>query len=126
MKKAVVFVALLGLAGAMSLGAAAQGDNEGAYEVKKAGEGNPGVRSSTDVTRAAPGEKPSGAVTDTVTVRFTITGIDKAASEASLRDPNGKVTVVKVKDPAKLDLVQVGDIVDVTYTEALAVAVEKD
>jgi hypothetical protein len=36
-KKAVVFVALLGLAGAMSLGASAQGENEGAYQAKKAG-----------------------------------------------------------------------------------------
>jgi hypothetical protein len=30
-----------------------------------------------------------------------------------------------VKDPGKLDSVQVGDIVDITYTEALAVAVEE-
>jgi hypothetical protein len=35
------------------------------------------------------------------------------------------VSVVKVKDPSKLDAVQVGDLVDITYTEALAVAVEK-
>jgi len=30
-----------------------------------------------------------------------------------------------VKDPSKLDAVDVGDIVDITYTEALAVAVEE-
>ncbi len=96
-----------------------------AYEVKKPGTAKPGVAASTDVSRAELGEKPAGSIRDTVTVRLTITAIDKAASQATLRDPGGKVTVVKVKDPAKLDAVQVGDVVDITYTEALAVAVEK-
>jgi len=96
-----------------------------AYQVQKAGAAKPGVAASTDVTRAQPGEKPAGSVTDTVTVRMTITAIDKAASEVTLRDPEGKVSVVKVKDPSKLDAVQVGDVVDIRYTEALAVAVEK-
>jgi hypothetical protein len=96
-----------------------------AYEVKKAGTAKPGVGASTDVSRAELGEKPGGHIRDTVTVRFTIAAIDKARSEATLRDPDGKVTVVKVKDPTKLDAVRVGDVVDITYTEALAIAVEK-
>ena len=33
--------------------------------------------------------------------------------------------VVKAKDPSKLDAVAVGDLVDITYTEALAIAVAK-
>ena len=96
-----------------------------AYDVKKAGAGKPGVSTSSNVSRAAPGERPGASVTDTVTVRMTITAIDKAASQASLRGPNGEVHVVKVKDPSKLDVVQVGDVVDLTYTEALALSVEK-
>jgi hypothetical protein len=96
-----------------------------AYQVQKAGAGKPGVAASTNVTRAQPGEKPGGSVTDTVTVRMTITAINKAASEVTLRNPEGKISVVKVKDPSKLDEVQVGDLVDITYTEALAIAVEK-
>lgn len=96
-----------------------------AYQVRKPGEAKPGVGASTDVSRAALGEKPAGSVTDTVTVRVTITAIDKAAPSVTLRGPEGDVTVVKVKDPSKLDAVQVGDLVDITYTEALAVAVEK-
>jgi hypothetical protein len=96
-----------------------------AYEVKEAGTAKPGVSASTDVSRAELGQKPAGSVRDTVTVRFTITAIDKGTSEATLRDPHGKVTVVKVKDPSKLDAVHVGDVVDVTYTEAVAVAVEE-
>lgn len=96
-----------------------------AYEVNKAGQSKPGVSTSTDVTRARPGDKPGGSVTDTLTVRMTITAIDKGASEATLLGPDGVATVVKVRDPRKLDSVEVGDVVDLTYTEALAVAVEK-
>jgi hypothetical protein len=97
-----------------------------AYEVKKAGKAKPSAAASTEVTRAELGEKPAAGVKDTVTVRFTITHIDKAKSEATLRDPDGKVNVVKVKDPTKLDAVHVGDLVDITYTEALAISVEKE
>ena len=96
-----------------------------AYEVKKADQTQPGVGRKTDVTRAPAGAKPGGTVTDTVSVRMTITGIDKATSEATLRGPDGDVVVVKARDPSKLDAVSVGDVVDITYTEALALAVEK-
>lgn len=96
-----------------------------AYEVKKSGRAGPGVTTSSDVTRAPHGQKPGGTITDTVTVRMTITAIDKGASEASLLGPDGNVTVVKVREPSKLDSVGVGDVVDITYTEALAVAVEE-
>jgi hypothetical protein len=96
-----------------------------AYQVNKPGKAMPGTSTSTDVSRAPLGAKPGGSVTNTVTVRATIAAIDKAKSEVSLRNAQDKVTVVKVKDPTKLDQVAVGDIVDITYTEALAIAVEK-
>jgi hypothetical protein len=56
---------------------------------------------------------------------MTITAINKGASEATLLGPDNVSTVVKVRDPKRLDLVEVGDVVDLTYTEALAVSVEK-
>ena len=96
-----------------------------AYEVNKAGTGKPGVSASTNVTRAELGAKPGGTVTDTVTVRMTITAINKKAGEATLLGPDNESNVVKVRDPKNLDLVQVGDVVDLTYTEALALSVEK-
>ncbi|HLK12140.1 MAG TPA: hypothetical protein VKW76_12245 [Candidatus Binatia bacterium] len=96
-----------------------------AYDVKKPGSTGPGITASSDVSRAPEGEKPAGSATDTVTVRMTIAAIDKATSEATLRGPRGDVVVVKAKDPTKLDMVSVGDVVEITYTEALAVRVEK-
>jgi len=96
-----------------------------AYEVNKAGTSRPGVSATTDVTRAEPGAKPGGTVTDTVTVRMTITAINKKAGEATLLGPDNVSNVVKVRDPKRLDLVDVGDVVDLTYTEALALSVDK-
>jgi hypothetical protein len=96
-----------------------------AYHVSKPGEAKPGIGASTDVSRAPLGAKPAGSVTDTVTVRVTIAAIDKRAGTVTLRDPDGNLSVVKVRDPSKLDAVAVDDVVDITYTEALAVAVEQ-
>jgi hypothetical protein len=96
-----------------------------AYQVSKAGSAKPEVSATSDVSRAPLGAKPGASVKDSVTVRTTIDRIDKARGEVALRDPEGVVTVVKVRDPRNLDLVAVGDLVDITYTEALAIAVEK-
>ena len=96
-----------------------------AYKVEKPGSKRPGAAASTDVSRAQLGEKPGGSVTNTMTVRVTIAAIDKAGSHVTLRGPQGDLRVVKVRDPSKLDAVHVGDVVDITYTEALAVAVEE-
>ena len=96
-----------------------------AYQVNKAGTAKPGVSESTDVSRAKLGDKPGASVTNTVSVRMTIAAISKPTSEVTLRGPQGKTVQVKVRDPSKLDQVQVGDVVDITYTEAIAVAVEK-
>jgi hypothetical protein len=94
-----------------------------AYEVSKPGK-KPGVAAGTAVHRAELGQKPAADVANTVTVRTTIAAIDKAKSQVTLRGPDGKTDTVKVRDPSKLDVVSVGDVVDITYTEALALAVE--
>jgi hypothetical protein len=38
--------------------------------------------------------------------------------------PEGNSDTIKVKDPTKLEKLQAGDLVEITYTEALAIAVE--
>ena len=50
---------------------------------------------------------------------YTIESIDKAAGGGTLRDAAGRSHFVKVRDPAVLDRVKVGDPVIVTLTEAL-------
>ena len=95
-----------------------------AWQVKPAGKGTPGVSEDTSVTAAKPGDKPGGKVGRTVTLTATITGIDLAGSTVTLTGPGGKSKTIKARDPSNLKKVQVGDLVDITYTEAVAVAVQ--
>jgi hypothetical protein len=95
-----------------------------AYEVKKRGTTTPGVVVTEGTERAKPGEKPAAAAVQTLTITATIVAIDKAAMEVTLKGPKGNMTTVKARDPEKLDRVSVGDLVDVTYTEGLAISVE--
>ncbi len=95
-----------------------------AYEVRKAGEGAPVAAVAAGAARAPLGDKPAGLVGQATTVTATIAAIDKAAPTVTLRAPSGELTTFKVRHPEKLDQVAVGDLVDITYTEALAISVE--
>ena len=95
-----------------------------AYEVRKAGEGAPGAAVTEGAARAPLGEKPAGLVGRATTVTATIAAIDKAAPSVTLRAPDGETRTFKVRYPEKLEHVAVGDLVDITYTEALAISVE--
>jgi Cu/Ag efflux protein CusF len=94
-----------------------------AYEVFKPGQAQPSGGDATIVARAKPGEKPAGGVADMETVTATIEAIDKMASKVTLKGPEGNEITVKVKDPKKLEGVNVGDLVQLTYTQALAISV---
>ena len=94
-----------------------------AWQVKPAGQGAPGVRTDEGVTTAKPGEKPAGKAGQSVTLTATITAIDLAKGTVTLTGPEGNSRTIKARDPANLKKVQVGDLVDITYSEALAIAV---
>jgi len=96
-----------------------------AVEVKKPGEAKPGVTTQEAVTRAKPGETPKGLAVSQVTVTTTITAIDKKKPSVTLKGADGKTTTVKVRNPKNLENVKVGDQVVITYTEALALSLEK-
>ncbi len=95
-----------------------------AYEVKKPGDGAPGASVAAGAARAKLGEKPAGASVQVATVTATIAAIDKPANTVTLRTPDGELTTIKARHPENLDRVVVGDLVDITYTEALAISVE--
>jgi len=95
-----------------------------AVQVTKPGAAE-GSQVKETVARAKPGEKPAGAVTKQVTVTATVEKIDKKKMIAWLRGPEGKVVDVKVRNPKNLENVNVGDQVVITYTEAVAISVEK-
>ena len=96
-----------------------------AVRVLKQGEAFPAAGESAAMSRAKPGEKPGGVVGKEVTVNATITAIDKAAKTATLKGEDGKSVTVTPRDPKNLEKVKVGDRLVLTYTEAVAVKVEK-
>ena len=96
-----------------------------AYEVKKGGASGSAAEVAVGAGTAQPGEKPAGVVAREVTVTVTITAIDETAPTVTFTGPQGNARTVKVNDPAKLKDVKVGDQVDITYTQAIALSVEK-
>ncbi len=94
-------------------------------EVKKPGEATPGVSTQQATATSKPGETPAGAIGQQVTVTATITAIDKKAHTATIKGPEGNSVTVKARDPKNLDRVKVGDNVEITYTEALAISLDK-
>jgi hypothetical protein len=95
-----------------------------AYEVKKGGKAM-GVAEHSTTDIAKPGAKPAAAVGHQVTVTVTVTAIDPKVPSITFMGPKGNTQTVKVRHPEKLQGVAVGDAVDITYTEALAVKVEE-
>jgi len=95
-----------------------------AFAAKRADAGTPGTSVVQGAARAEPGAKPGAAAAQITTVTVTIVGIDKSAGTATLKGPRGNVVTVKARDPSNLDRVSVGDLVDVTYTEAVAITVQ--
>ena len=93
-----------------------------AYEVRK--HGAAGVTTADAAAAAAPGEKPAGVAAEQTTVTVTITAIDPKAPSVTFKGPKGNTKTIKVKDPQKLNGVKVGDLVDITYTEAIGVKVD--
>jgi hypothetical protein len=95
-----------------------------AWQVKPAGQGAPGVNEDTGVTTSKPGDKPGGTIGRTLTLTATITAIDLQNGTVTLTGPGGGSQTIKARNPDNLKKVQVGDLVDITYTEAVAISVQ--
>jgi len=95
------------------------------WELNQPGGGVKGVEATGVVATAKKGEMPGGAAGRQVTATVTITQIDPKAPTITIKGPAGNEKTIKVKDPKKLAGVKVGDTLDVTYTEAVAISVEK-
>ena len=96
-----------------------------ALAVRMAKPGEDRADISQEMGRAKPGSKPGGYEVIETTVTAKIEDINKSRQTASLRMPDGDVQTVKVKDPANLEKVRIGDTIVITYREALAVSLQK-
>lgn len=84
-----------------------------------------GAGEKSAIVRAKPGEMPGGMAARQSTVTATVTAIDKKKGTINLKGPDGKTVIAKAEEPKNLDKVKVGDELMITYTEALAISVEK-
>jgi Cu/Ag efflux protein CusF len=96
-----------------------------AFQVRKAGTATPGATVKEAQVGSKPGENPAGAVGREVTVTATITALDMKALTVTIKGPLGRTETFKIRDPKNAEGVKVGDLVDITYTQALAVALDK-
>lgn len=79
----------------------------------------------TQATQSAPkGQMPSGVVVNDVKIIASVEALDAKKGTITLRGPENTVSI-KVKDPAVLKDVKVGDMVQAAYAEAIAIRVEK-
>jgi hypothetical protein len=92
--------------------------------VKQPGESD--VVSSAKGTTGSEQVLPGGTRAKQVTITATITAIDPAAPSITFTGPNGWKYSSKVQDTEALAKVKVGDKVDIVWTEAMLVSLERE
>jgi len=96
-----------------------------ALTLKKPGEATPGLETSETMDRATPGNKPGAVAAKQTTITATVVGIDKRKGTVTLKGAKGKTVTVTARDKKRLKPVKVGDLIEATFTEAVAISVEK-
>ena len=92
-------------------------------EVRMAEPGEIKHETTAIIGQAEPGSKPAALGVTETNVTATILALDKAKETATLKIADGAVAVVKVQNPANLDKVKVGDVIVITYLEAVGISV---
>lgn len=92
------------------------------------------VKASADMAQAAPssspvvtelaGPKPAGQISQTLTTTVTIQAIDMAAPSVSVKTQDGRVLTFAAQNKSLLSGFKVGDVVQITYSQALMMAVK--
>jgi acyl transferase domain-containing protein len=95
-------------------------------QVVAADQAEVGAEGAMAAARAEKGEKPAGVAMTENTVILVIEAINKENETVTVKGPAGNSKTVKVRDPANLDKVVIGDKVIVTYSEALGIKVSKE
>jgi hypothetical protein len=96
-----------------------------AYEVMKKGAKAPGAEATVAAAVAASGAKPAAALGQKTTLTVSVAAIDPKVPSVTIKGPGGNTRTIKVTSAEKLQGVSVGDTVDLTYAEAIAIKVEK-
>jgi len=88
--------------------------------------GEPDVVSATKGTTGSAQDLPGGTRTRQLTITATIAGIDPTTPSITFTGPNGLKYTSRVQDTEALGKVKVGDKVDIVWTEAMLVSLDRD
>jgi hypothetical protein len=75
--------------------------------------------------KAPPGTSPAAGGLRRFKVVTTIEGLDRPTQTVTVKGPRGNYLTARVADPSRLTQVHIGDTIVLTYTEALAISLEK-
>ena len=87
---------------------------------------NEGFMNAAGSVRAAPGQKPGGAAATSTASTVTINSVDTMNNMVTFHRPDGAVATIPVMSPEGREFItklKPGDVVDVMYTEAVAIEV---
>jgi hypothetical protein len=85
----------------------------------------PGAGELVVAGRSEEGEMPAMTAIDALVVTATVEEINLEANTFKLKGPSGEIKEFEARNPENLKKAAVGDIVVITYTEAVALSVEK-
>jgi len=94
-------------------------------QVRPAGSATPGVSVTDTRATSKPGENPAGAVESEVTVTASVASVDATKGTVTIKGLQGDTETVKARDPKMLTGVKSGDLVQLTYRRAFAVALDR-
>ncbi len=84
----------------------------------------PGTGSLSVIGRAEKGQEPGVTAMETQIVTAIVEDINIEANTFKLRWPDGNIAEYEARDPDNLKKADVGDLVVISYTEAIAISVE--
>lgn len=79
----------------------------------------------TETAKAPAGTAPAAGALRVMRAVVTVEGLDRPTKSLTIAGPNGNMATVQVDDVAALSKLRLGDTLIVTYTEALAISIEK-
>jgi hypothetical protein len=92
------------------------------YQIQKPGAAPVPAGEEAGIVRGK-GPKPGGTMSRQMTATVTVTAIDMKVPSVTIKMDDGNVSSFKVENKKNLEGVKVGDRVQITYTEALAISV---
>jgi Cu/Ag efflux protein CusF len=92
--------------------------------VAKADASSPLGVSYEESTKPAPGEKPAGVIARQVQATVAVEKVDATAATITVHTSDGSTKVFHVSDAKKLEGINPGDKITITYKDALAISVK--